>query len=75
MSFLNAPSFIIGFLVGIASYWLLVRARPLLDQIRQNMKEQREAAQVRRTSGLEDNHRRLTLRRAQGMHRRLPICP
>ena len=68
MSFLSAPSFIIGFLVGIASYWLLGRARPLLDQIRENMKEQREAAQVRRTSGLEDNHRRLTLRRAQGMH-------
>ena len=34
----------------------------------ENRQEQREAAQVRRTSGLEDNHRRVTLRRAQGMH-------
>ena len=31
-------------------------------------KNNSQAAQTRRTSGLEDNHRRLTLRRAQGMH-------
>jgi len=48
--------------------WLLSRVRPLLGQIREGAKERREAAQVRRTSGLEDNHRRITLRRAQGMH-------
>src|SRR6185503_10026570 len=61
-------SFIVGFIVGILFTWLLGRARPLLQQIRAGLKQQREAAQVRRTSGLEDNHRRLTLRRAQGMH-------
>jgi hypothetical protein len=31
-------------------------------------KERREVAKTRRASGLEDNHRRITLRRAQGMH-------
>ena len=61
-------SLIVGFALGIVFYWLIGRVRPLLDQLRQNMKEQREVAQTRRTSGLEDNFRRLTLRRAQGMH-------
>ena len=61
-------SFIVGFVVGIVFVWLLGRARPLLQQMREGWKEQRQVAQTRRTSGLEDNHRRLTLRRAQGMH-------
>src|SRR5512138_1312787 len=61
-------SFLFGFLVGILFVWLLGRARPLLKQMRESAKEQQLAAQARRTTGLEDNHRRLTLRRAQGMH-------
>jgi HEAT repeat protein len=61
-------SFFVGFFVGIVVWVLLGRARPLWAQIRENAKEQREAAKVKRTSGLEDNHRRITLRRAQGMH-------
>ena len=61
-------SFVIGFASGILFSWFLSRVRPLLVQIREGVKEQRQAAQVRRTSGLEDNHRRITLRRAQGMH-------
>src|SRR5215207_10238920 len=69
MRFLLDPfSFGIGFVVGILFTWLLSHIRPLLLQWREGAKEQREAAQVRRTSGLEDNHRRITLRRAQGMH-------
>lgn len=69
MRFLLDPlSFGIGFVVGILFTWLLSRMRPLLQQMREGWKEQREAAQIRRTTGLEDNHRRLTLRRAQGMH-------
>ena len=66
-------SFIIGFLFGMAFLWLMGKVQPLFKQIRENMKEQREAAQVRRTSGLEDNHRRITLRRAQGMHLAAPL--
>jgi HEAT repeat protein len=65
---LDPLSFAIGFVVGIVFTWLLGRARPLLRQVRESAKEQREAAQTRRTTGLEDNHRRITLRRAQGMH-------
>src|SRR5215208_1547101 len=69
MPFLLDPfSFGIGFAVGVLFVWLLNRARPLLTQVRQNVKEQRAVAQTRRTSGLEDNYRRITLRRAQGMH-------
>jgi HEAT repeat protein len=65
---MDALSFAIGFVSGVLFMWLLSRIRPLLTQIRENARERREAAQVRRTSGLEDNHRRMTLRRAQGMH-------
>src|SRR5512139_219022 len=61
-------SFLFGFAVGIVFVWLWGRARPLLKQVRESAREQREAAQTRRTTGLEDNHRRITLRRAQGMH-------
>src|SRR6266545_3294345 len=61
-------SFLFGFVVGLVFVWLLARLRPLFTQIRASAKEQRETAQVRRTSGVEDNLRRLTLRRAQGMH-------
>ncbi len=68
MPHIDPFSFFIGFFVGIVFWVLLGRARPLWDQIRENAKEQREAAKARRTSGLEDNHRRITLRRAQGMH-------
>jgi HEAT repeat protein len=65
---MNPISFAIGFVAGVLFTWLLSRMRPLLTQIRENVKERSQEAQVRRTSGLEDNHRRITLRRAQGMH-------
>ena len=65
---MNLFSFAVGFVTGILFTWLLSRIRPLLIQLRENAKEQRQAAQTRRTSGLENNFRRVTLRRAQGMH-------
>ena len=61
-------SFFTGVLIGTAFWWLATRARPLWDELRTNLKEQREVAQTRKTSSVEENHRRLTLRRAQGMH-------
>ncbi len=42
--------------------------RPLWAEIRENWRISREAAKARRSSGVEENHRRSTLRRAQGMH-------
>lgn len=68
MPHIDPISFFVGFFAGIVFLMLANRARPLWDQIRESAKERREAAKVRRTSGLEDNHRRITLRRAQGMH-------
>ncbi|MCC6299164.1 MAG: HEAT repeat domain-containing protein [Anaerolineales bacterium] len=68
MPHIDPLSFFVGFFIGIVVWTLLGRARPLWAQIREGIKEQREAAKVKRTSGLEDNHRRITLRRAQGMH-------
>src|SRR5574339_681705 len=67
---MNRPELIFaaGFAAGVFFTWLFGRIRPLLSQVRANVKERSQAAQVRRTSGLEDNHRRITLRRAQGMH-------
>jgi hypothetical protein len=73
MPHIDPLSFGLGFAIGIAFVWLMGRARPLFNQIREDAKEKREEAQVRRTSGLEDNHRRLTLRRAQGMHLAAPL--
>ncbi|NOT03752.1 MAG: NACHT domain-containing protein [Anaerolineales bacterium] len=61
-------SFFIGFITA-SVFWLLVsRARPLWHELRTNLKEQREVAQTRKSSSVEENHRRITLRRAQGMH-------
>jgi len=61
-------SFLVGFITGILFLLIARRIQPLLTQVRESAKEQREAAKVRRSSGLEDNHRRITLRHAQGMH-------
>lgn len=69
----TSTALILGFILGVVTTILFGRARPLLRQIRENARERREEAKVRRTSGLEDNHRRLTLRRAQGMHLASPL--
>lgn len=61
-------AFIAGFIVGVLFVWLVGRVRPLLKQVSENRQQQREVARARRTSGLEDNLRRITLRRAQAMH-------
>ena len=65
---LDLFSFLLGFGVGVFFVWLWSRFRPLLGQVRQTAQEKREFAQTRRTTGLEDNLRRATLRRAQAMH-------
>lgn len=61
-------SFFIGF-VAASLFWLIVsRARPLMQEIREGAIARREEAQARKSSSIEENHRRSTLRRAQGMH-------
>ncbi len=66
-------SFLIGFVTATIFWWLIARARPLFTEARQAIKERSEAAQLRRSSDVEDNHRRFTLRRAQGMHLAAPL--
>ncbi|HUI90215.1 MAG TPA: HEAT repeat domain-containing protein [Anaerolineales bacterium] len=66
-------SFFIGFVTASLFWWLVGHARTLLAEVSQNTKKQREEAQTRRTSTVEENHRRATLRRAQGMHLAAPL--
>lgn len=66
-------SFFVGF-IAASIFWLLVsRARPLWAELVAGIKEQREIAQTRKSSTVEENHRRITLRRAQGMHLAAPL--
>lgn len=65
---LDPLSFGVGVIAGILFTWLIARIRPLWRQWRENARERHQTTQLKRLSGLEDNHRRLTLRRAQGMH-------
>jgi len=71
--FIDLNSFIIGFVAASVFWFLAAKARPLWEDIRRDLKEQREAAQSRKTSSVEENHRRVTLRRAQGMHLAAPL--
>jgi HEAT repeat protein len=70
---LDALSFLVGFVTASLFWWLFGRARPLLAEISENSKKKQEEAKVRRTSNVEENHRRVTLRRAQGMHLAAPL--
>src|SRR3989304_8493927 len=67
-SFIDPLSFLLG-LIAASFFWLLAsRARPLWDELRTGWTEQRKIPQNRKTSSVEEIHRRTTLRRAQGMH-------
>jgi len=66
-------SFALGLIAASAFWWLVAKARPVLGEIRDSIKERNEAAQTRRASGIEENHRRVMLRRAQGMHLAAPL--
>ncbi len=66
-------SFFAGFIAASVFWWLLARARPLWNEMRSGFKEQQEVAQARKSNTVEENHRRSTLRRAQGMHLAAPL--
>jgi len=70
---LEAFSFFIGFITGAVFWWLMGRMRPLWEEIRENWRTSREEAKARRSTGVEDNYRRATIRRAQGMHLAAPL--
>lgn len=68
LNLIDPFSFLIGFATASILWFVVSRARPLLNELREGLNERRELAQVRKSSSVEENHRRLTLRRAQGMH-------
>jgi HEAT repeat protein len=70
---LDPGSFALGFISGIILVVIYGRIRPAIREMRANWTAQREEASVRRATGVEDNHRRVTLRRAQGMHLAAPL--
>lgn len=70
---LDTFSFLVGFVTATVFWWLLGRMRPLFAEIKEGWATRREEAQVRRSTGVEENHRRTTLRRAQGMHLAAPL--
>jgi HEAT repeat protein len=66
-------AFLAGFLTATIFWWLMGRIRPLWGEIKAGWQKSREEAQARRSTGVEENHRRTTLRRAQGMHLAAPL--
>lgn len=66
-------SFFAGFIAASIFWWLIARARPMWNELVAGIKEQREVAKTRKTTTIEENHRRITLRRAQGMHLAAPL--
>ena len=66
-------SFIVGFITATILWIVTSRARPLLAELREGLKERQQEAQTRKASSVEENHRRTTLRRAQGMHLAAPL--
>lgn len=61
-------SFIVGFLSASILWMLVSRARPLWDEVKAGLKQRQENSHTLKTSAVEENFRRITLRRAQGMH-------
>lgn len=70
---IDSFSFWVGFLAGILLVWLIGKIRLLFGQMAAQWREQQEAAQIRRSSSLEEHHRQNTLRLAQGMHLAAPL--
>lgn len=66
--FIDPLSFGIGFVTALIFAVIFGRMRPAMQELREGWKTRREENAAKRASGVEDNHRRVTLRRAQGMH-------
>ena len=66
-------SFFVGFAAASVFWWVIARAGPLWNEMREGIKERNETALTRKTSSVEENHRRVTLRRAQGLHLAAPL--
>ncbi|MFN2120586.1 MAG: hypothetical protein ACK2T0_09365, partial [Anaerolineales bacterium] len=72
---LDPLSFVFGLAVASILWWSISRSRPLLRELSANLSRRRVQARERRMSVAEENYRRETLRRAQGMHLAAPLFP
>ncbi len=61
-------SFAFGFVVATILWWSLSRSRPLWKELRARLRTRQAQLQGRRMSVVEEDCRRETLRRAQGLH-------
>ena len=66
-------SFVLGLVIATVFWWMVSRLRPLWHEIVANLRARQENARERSASSLEESHRRVTLRRAQGMHLAAPL--
>lgn len=71
--FIDPLSFGIGFITALLLAFIYGRIKPAMQEWRADWRERREENAAKRASGVEDNHRRVTLRRAQGMHLAAPL--
>ena len=71
--FIDPVSFGIGFVTALIFAVIFGRMRPAMRELREGWKTRREENAAKRASGVEDNYRRVTLRRAQGMHLAAPL--
>lgn len=70
---IDAFSFWIGAAVASA-FWLFLKwARPSLEELREKWQKKREEKAVRTSGNIEASHRRLVLKKAQGMHLASPL--
>jgi len=70
---LDTFSFIVGFITASIALWLVIRIKPLWNEVRATAKQNREEARAKRSSSVEENHRRQTLRQAQATHLSAPL--
>lgn len=66
-------SFFLGVFVATILWWIIARLRPLSKEMVDGWRQRREEAGERRLNTLEEDHRRVTVRRAQGMHLAAPL--
>jgi len=61
-------SFLIGMAVATAVWWIIMLARPMLEQILEANRARKKDRALRASSALEDAHRKIIYKQTQGMH-------
>ncbi len=61
-------SFFIGMAVATAVWWVILLARPMLEQILEDVRKRQKEHTLRASSAMEDAHRKIIYKQTQGMH-------